>query len=446
MFRLTVPMIFGMISMVMLGIVDTFFISMLGTHELAAVSFSQPVANTVISVALGLGMALGALVSRLIGENNHRQAARLITDANIASAIIAVAIAATGIMIIDPLFRLLGATEEVLPFIRSYMSIWFVAAPMWMLTMIGNNALRAIGDIKLSALIMTLLSLLNLIFDPLLIFGIGPFPKLGVAGAALATLIACTIAWLCSISVLAFREKLLQFTRPRLSHLIPNWRELFKIAVPSIAANIMTPLAASILTAMIARFGLEAVAGFGVGSRIEFFSLMVVFALSSTLPMFIGQNLGAGRPDRVYQAMMGCLKFALVFQAGVYAVLLIAAPYIAGAFSDNPEVTSVIRTFLLILPLTYGAHGVVILVMVSLNVLRRPRTALLTTVVRLLCLYLPLAYLGSVLWGVTGIFVGAAIGNIVAGVIAYGIIKRVLREQGICIPDGLAQPRVEPQL
>lgn len=417
--------------MVMLGIVDTFFISMLGTYELAAVSFAQPVANTVISVALGLGMSLGALVSRLIGEKKHKQAARLITDANIISAIIAVTIAATGIMIIDPLFTALGATKEVLPFIRSYMSIWFIAAPMWMLTMIGNNALRAIGDIKLSALIMTLLSLLNLIFDPLLIFGIGPFPELGVAGASLATLIACSVAWLCSISVLGFREKLLQFCRPRLSHLIPNWRELFKIAVPSVAANIMTPLAASILTAMIARFGLEAVAGFGVGARIEFFSLMVVFALSSTLPMFIGQNLGAGKPERVYSAMMGCLKFSLLFQALVYALLLAAAPAIAATFSDNAEVNRVIRLFLMILPLTYGAHSVVILVMVSLNVLRRPRTALVTTSVRLLCLYLPLAYLGSVWWGVIGIFIGAAIGNIIAGVVAYGIIKRVLASQGI---------------
>lgn len=417
--------------MMMLGVVDTYFISMLGTRELAAVSFSQPVGNVLISVALGIGMSLGALVSRLIGENQHQRAARLITDAKIVAATIAVSLALLGILSIEPLFRQLGATDEVMPFIKSYMQIWFIAAPLWMLTMIGNNAFRAIGDTKLSATIMAVLSLLNLIFDPLLIFGIGPFPELGVAGAAWATLIACATAWICSVSALAFREHLLEFTVPRMAHLLPNWRELFKIAVPAIAANVMTPLAAAILTAMIARFGVEAVAGFGVGARVEFLSLMVVFALSSTLPMFIGQNIGAGKPHRAYRALMGSLRFILLFQAGVYLLLLAGSGQIAGAFSDNPEVIRIIKTFLLILPLTYGAHGVVILVMVSLNVLRRPRTALLTTVIRLMLLYLPLAYLGSLIWGVHGVFIGAACGNILAGLTAYVILRKVCVEQNI---------------
>lgn len=431
MFRLTVPMIFGMISMMLLGVVDTYFISLLGTNELAAVSFSQPIANILISVALGIGMALGALLSRLIGENQHQKAARFISDTKIIAALIAVALAVIGHLLIEPLFKALGATEAVMPFIKSYMNIWFIAAPMWMLTMIGNNALRAIGDTKLSASIMALLSLINLIFDPLLIFGIGPFPALGVAGAAWATLIACLTGWLCSLAVLTFREQLLEFTRPSWSHLLPNWRELFKIALPAIAANIMTPLAAALLTAMIARFGVEAVAGFGVGARIEFISLLVVFALSSTLPMFLGQNIGAGKPHRAYRALMGGIKFALLFQAGVYLLLLFTANNIATSFSDNPQVIHVIKTFLLVLPLTYGAHAVVILVMVSLNVLRRPRTALLTTVIRLLLLYLPLAYIGSILGGVNGLFLGAATGNIIAGMVAFTIIRRVLREQGI---------------
>lgn len=429
--RLTLPMILGMISMMLLGITDTFFISMLGTTELAAVSFSQPVANTMISIALGIGMSLGALVSRLIGASQHEQAGRLITDTKIIAATIAVSMAIIGYVVIDPLFKALGATEEVMPLIRAYMSIWFVAAPFWMLTLIGNNALRAIGDVKASATIMTLLSLLNLAIDPLLIFGIGPFPRLEVAGAAWATLIACAVAWMCSLSVLGFREHLLKFTQPRFSHLLPNWRELFKIGIPAVAANIMTPLAAALLTAIIARFGPEAVAGFGVGSRVEFVSLMVVFALSSTLPMFIGQNVGAGQKHRAFHALMGCLKFALVFQAVVYLLLILISPYIAAAFSDNPQVRLVIRSFLLILPLTYGAHGVVILVMVSLNVLRRPRTALLTTLIRLMLLYVPLAYLGSRWGGITGIFIGAATANVIAGIVSFCIIRRVCNEQGI---------------
>ena len=147
--------------------------------------------------------------------------------------------------------------------------------------------------------------------------------------------------------------------------------------------------------------------------------------------MFIGQNIGAGRGDRAYQALILCLRFVLVFQIGVYLLLLLVSPLITSGFSDNPQVINVIKTYLIIMPLSYSAHAVVILVMVSLNVLKRPRTALLITIIRLLALYLPLAYLGSLFWGITGLFAGAACGNVIAGVVAFRIVKKVCFDQGL---------------
>jgi len=196
-------------------------------------------------------------------------------------------------------------------------------------------------------------------------------------------------------------------------------------------ANIMTPLAAAIMTGMVATFGDVVVAGFGVGSRVETISLIFVMALSSTLPMFIGQNLGAGRTDRAYSALMGCLKFVLCFQCLVYLLLLVLGDSIARTFSDDARVIDVIRTYLLILPLTYGAHGVVVLCMVSLNVMRRPRIALLLTFTRLMVFYIPLAWAGSQIWGLKGLFMGAAAGNILACGFAYYMIRKVCRELGL---------------
>jgi Na+-driven multidrug efflux pump len=186
---------------------------------------------------------------------------------------------------------------------------------------------------------------------------------------------------------------------------------------------------------MVARFGDEVVAGFGVGSRVESISLIFVMALSSTLPMFIGQNVGAGRNDRAYTALMGSLKFVLGFQCLIYLVLLVLGESIANTFSSNAEVIQVIRTYLWILPLTYGAHGVVVLCMVSLNVLRRPRMALLLTFTRLMILYVPLAYIGSRLWGLQGLFAGAALGNILACLFAWTMIRKVSAEAGLNNPE-----------
>ncbi len=429
--RLTLPMIVGIFCMMFLGVADTFFISLLGTTQLAAASFVMSIYMLTVSMALGIGMGLGSLNARLVGERKMEQAARFITDAQLFTLVFAICAAGLTYLLIDPLFGLLGADAAVMPYIKSYMHVILFGTPFIMLTMVANNALRSVGNTRASAICSSILSLLNLLLDPLLIFGLGPFPALGMRGAALATVIAAIMSWLYSLFVLKKHENLLDFSRPELARLLSNWRRLMTIAVPAIGANIMTPLAAAIMTAIIARFGAEAVAGFGVGVRIESFSLIIVFALSSTLPMFIGQNIGAGKAGRAYAALTKCLYFTLILQAGIYLLVLALAAPLADGFSDNAQVIYVIKLFLLILPLTYGAHGLVILIMVSLNVLQRPRMALLISIIRLLCLYLPLAYGLSLVFGLEGLFAGAALGNVIASVIAYRIIKKVCLAQGL---------------
>ena len=432
--RLTGTMIMGIIAMMTLGIVDTWFISLLGTQQLAAIGFIIPVYMIFVSVALGIGMGISSITSRLVGEAKHDLAARYVTDAQILALLFSILIAILLGFSITGIFSAMGATEQVLPHIRNYMYILIFGLPMMMITFVGGNTFRAIGAIKTSASLSSLMALTNLALDPLLIFGLGPFPNLGMKGAAVATVIAAATASLVSVYLLATREKLLLFTMPRLRHIRENWEELLSIAVPAMLANMMTPIAAAIMTALIAGYGAEAVAGFGVGARIETLCLIVVFALSATLPMFIGQNLGAGTGERAHRALFGCLKFSIGFQIAVYILLITLAPYIAPAFSSDIRVIQVINTFIYILPLTYGAHAVVILVMVSLNVLRRPRLALFLIIIRLIALYLPLAYIGGLYWGITGLFSGAAIGNVIAAVIAYRVIRKVCAAEGGMMP------------
>jgi len=417
--------------MMLLGLVDSYFVALLGTGPLAAVSFTLPVTFTVISAGLGIGMSLGALVSRLIGAGKHEHAARLITDTQLFTFCVGLVLALMGFGLIEPIFKLLGATSEVMPDIKSYMHYWLLGAPFLMLILVTNNAFRAIGNVKASAWLSTLLAVSNAIFDPLLIFGVGPLPAMGVAGAALATLLAVLLTWFISLLTIWHKEKLLLLCWPGLSALVANWRRLLVIALPAMGSNIMTPVAAAILTAIIAQSGPESVAGFGVGSRIESVALILVFALSSVLPMFIGQNIGAGKPQRAYSALLIGLRFSLFFQAAVYLLLLLGSQFIASAFSSDERVVEVIRAFLLILPLTYGAHGVVILIMVCLNVLKRPKLALLTTLIRLLVLYVPLAFIGFQLAGATGMFVGAGLANIIAALVAYHLLRGVARQQGL---------------
>lgn len=426
--RLTASALMGNVAMVTLGIVDTFFISRLGTLELAAASFVIPIHMIYVSLALGIGMGMSSLNSRLMGESKFSESARLISDGLMFAALFAITVALLGSLIMNPLFRVLGADESTIPLIRDYLSILLAGLPPLMFVVVSMSTFRSMGNIKTSALLAATMAGLNILLDPLLIFGLGPFPELGIAGAAWATLYAAILTLGLAFYILGFHEKVLDFALPQIHHLKANWQQILSIGIPAMGANLMTPLAAAVMTAMIARQGDVAVAGFGVGSRIEMLSLIIVMALSSTLPMFIGQNIGAGRSDRAYVALMGCLKFVLGFQCFVYLLLWLFAGSVASVFSSNAEVVDIIETYLLILPVTYGAHGIVVLVMVSLNVLRKPRTALILTVTRLMLLYLPLAYLGSLFWGVKGLFIGAACGNVLAGFIAFRIIQKVCLE------------------
>lgn len=425
--RLTLPMMFAIVSLMLLGVVDSYFVGKLGLDELAALGFTLPIVSAAHSIALGLGMALSVICSRLLGSGDVEQAARTISDGRYLTIVFALLILLVLWFALEPLFRLMGAGPEVMPHVRDYMFTWLPCLPVIFLNMTGNTVLRAVGSPAKSAIVLFAVALINGILDPLLIFGWGPVPQMGMVGAAMATVLAWLISYGITVWMLGYQEKLLLKNISSWRTLLNNWRKLMVIGIPAVSANLFTPLGAAILTTMVAGFGTSAVAGFGVAIRIEAVCLLVAFALSSTLPMFIGQNLGAGRQGRARQALNGSLIFVLVFQAAIYVVLLLL-PSMGSTFSSASSVAKVIDDYLLLVPLSYGGHAVVILVMVSLNAMHQPRIALAITVLRLMTMTLPFAFIGSQFYGISGLFVGYAVGNVTSAVMAYLVLQRAWRK------------------
>ncbi len=430
-------MLYAIIAIMGLGIVDSYFISFLGTAELAAIAMIVPITLLITSVGLGLGMAISSLNSKLIGANKMGSAARLITDGFYLTGLVSVTTTALLIWQLEPIFIAIGADATTLPHIRAYMDVWIFSAPLTMYTMVSANTFRSIGDTATSAQIAITMTLVNLILDPILIFGLGPVPALGMPGAALATVIATIVSFVLGIYRLAVSEKLLLAA-------LPVWREfkqrsgqLIEIAIPAMLANAVVPLTAALLTRVVTEFGTGAVAGYGVGTRIEAICLILVYALSSTLPMFIGQNLGAGKFDRVAEATTLAFKFVLVLQLGIYFLLIISAPFIAGIFSDQESVQTTIKLYLWIVPLSYGLSGIVILINVAMNVLGKPRLALYINIIRLALFYLPFAIIGAKLFGLNGLFIGIALGNLLAWILALHLLKKTFRELSVPVNDRL---------
>ena len=309
------------------------------------------------------------------------------------------------------------------------MDSWYLGAVFLMSPMVGNAVLRASGDAKTPSILMATCGLINAILDPLLIFGLGPFPELGIKGAAIASVIAWAVGFFMIFYVLAVKKKLICIRVIPLLEFIVIVKRILKIGLPAAGANMLTPIAMAVLTAMIAVHGNAAVAGFGVGTRIESIASMVVLAVSMTLPPFISQNFGAGNWQRVEQAYKQVIKFVMLWQFAVYVLLLLTAGYIAMAFGkDDPEVMNVIKLFIWTLPLGYGLQGIIILSNSSFNALHKPLSALILSIVRLFVFYLPFAYIGSHYYGLTGLFVGALIGHVFTAIISYLWFTRSLPE------------------
>ncbi len=430
--RMTTPMIIGMLMLFTFSLVDTFFISFLGTEALTAISFTFPVTFTIMSLAIGLGIGASAVVGKYLGRSEYEKAKEASTVINYISLLLAAAIVCLCWFFMNDIFRLMGASEYLIPTIRNYMVVWFPGSIMVVCIMTGNSVLRARGDTKTPSILMAAAGFINVVLDPILIFGLGPMPALGIQGAAWATVTAWGVGYVYLMYLLIIKKELVSRSLPDHSVMLSSGREMMRIGIPAAGANMMTPLAAGIMTAIAAGFGDAAVAAFGVGARLEPIATLIVLAMSSSLPPLISQNFGAGKIDRVGEAYRLSTRFILGWQLLVYAGLALSAGVIASAFSDDPEVIQTIKLFLWILPLGYGLQGIIILTNSSLNALHQPMSALYLSAMRFFVFYVPLAYVGSQLFGLAGFFAGALTGNLMMAAISWRSFKRALtREQQI---------------
>jgi putative MATE family efflux protein len=432
--RMTTPMIVGMFMMFSFNLVDTFFISMLGTEALSAISFTFPVTFTIMSLAIGLSIGTSAVVAKYIGRGEAEQAKQASTVTNYVAIVLAAILAAAAYIFMDEIFLALGASESLLPSIRLYMDIWMPTSVMLVAIICANSVLRANGDTRTPSILMAAAGLINAGLDPILIFGFGPIPAMGIQGAALATMFSWVAGVIFLFYYLAIRHEFIYKGLPSAAVFRKSAKEMLQIGIPASGANMLTPIAAGVMTAIVAGYGETAVAAYGVGSRLESIACLVILALSSTLPPFVSQNLGAGRIDRIEEACRLSMRFILGWQLMIYVVMVLAAPAIAWVFTRDPEVSAIIRLYIWIMPLSYGLQGVIILSNSALNAIHRPMVALYLSIARFFVLYVPLAWIGSSLFGLPGFFAGAFTGTVLMAVLSWITFRRVLgieREQMI---------------
>jgi putative MATE family efflux protein len=416
--RLALPLAWGMLALTSFAVADTFFISRLGTRELAALGFCLPVLMFFMGLVFGLSVGTTSAVARVYGEGDFEKVRRLCTDALSLTVLLQLAAAALGMLFSDPVFRLMGAREELMPLIHRYMVIWYCGWPFLGLMMMGNACIRAMGDTRFVSRMMTTLAALNVALDPFLIFGLGPFPRMGMPGAAATHVFANYLTCMISLYVLIFRRRVLQ---PRVLHdgLTQSWRRILHVAVPSVISNQIAPVSAAIITYLAAAFGKEAVAALGVATRIESVPTLVFYATGASVSIFTGQNFGAGNYGRIQEVVRTGSRYALAWGVIVAALLWASAGVVAPWFDSNAAVQAYTTQYLRWVPVSYGAMGVMVISNAALNGMGRPLPATTLILLKAIVLYIPLAWVLQARFGFQGILMALAVTNVTVGLLSY---------------------------
>lgn len=426
--RLAGPMMFGIAAVMSVQLVDTYFVGRLGTGPLAALAFSFPIAFTMASLSIGLSAGAASVVSRAVGRGHRRRTQRLAADSLLLTTGVMVLLTALGLVTVSPVLRMLGAESEILTMATAYMQIWYLSLPFLAATMVANAMVRACGDASAPSTIMVTSAVFNLGATPLLVFGAGPIPGLGIEGAALATLGARILSAACALYLVIWRDRLVVSFRRGFRRFLKSAGQVFSISIPAAIGNASNPLGIAVATAAIAVLGSETVAAFGVATRLEAFAIIPMLALSASIGPIVGQNWGASRADRVERA----LKTAYALSAG-WSLLLAGFFWVAGqplaeAFASEPDVADEAARYLWIVPISLWGYGIAIIAAGAFNGLGKPLFALAYSLTRTALFYVPMVWVASRIDGSTTVYTAIAVANGLGGlVVAFESIRRIRR-------------------
>lgn len=447
-FRMLLPMTFGIIAMMLVGTIDTYWVGSLGIAQQAAVQMSFPISMLVMSVSIGLGAGAVSAVSRAQGQKHTESVRRIATDAMTLAVLLVGAVSIVGVILVEPLFRFMGASEAVLPHVVDYMSVWFGGIILIVGPMVASNILRALGNAVIPSVMMMAAAFVNLILDPFFILdSIWGLPGLGwgVAGAATATVIANGVTFVFVLGYLVFREKLIDFSWPGLGEVLHHWAEICRVGLPAAASNTFNPFGLAVAMGALgaAQFGDAAVAGLGVGGRLEAFALAPLFALSASIGAVTGQNGGAGLPDRVRQAFTKSFLFCTAWGLGMAIFFALCGGLFAAAFMpDDVAGQQVAETYWQIVPITIAGYGITMAASAGFNGLGRPLAGVMITSGRAIGLMIPLVIGGAVVFGsVTGVIAGIATANVIAGIVT---VVLVLSIAPMTAKNGRARAKASP--
>lgn len=425
-FLLAVPMVLEMLMESVFGILDVFFVGRLGPEAVAAVGLTEALLTIVYALAMGLSMSTTALVARRIGEGDSERAARTAVQAIVLGVVVCLPFALAGVLAPRLALGLMAAPSAVVEAGWGYTAWMLGGSVSIMLLFLINAVFRGAGDASIAMRSLWLANGVNLVLDPCLIFGLGPFPELGVMGAAVGTTIGRSVGVAYQLHRLAHASGRLRVARSQLTiDLGLAWR-LVRVSVGGTAQFLIATASWLGLVRILSEFGSAALAGYTIALRIVIVTILPAWGLSNAVATLVGQNLGAGKPDRAERAVWITGLYNMGFLLLVMALFLLAGGRLVGYFSADLEVQRLGSLCLRVFSYGYGfyAWG-----MVMLQAFNGAGDTLTPTWINLFCYWLvqlPLAFalahgLGQ---GPNGVFLAIMLTETLVAVVGLFVFRR----------------------
>jgi putative MATE family efflux protein len=423
----TLPAIIGVAAIMSIGLVDAYFIGQLGRDALAAISFIFPISVALTSLGVGVMAGINSVVARALGEGDRDKAARRANFGIIFAVGSGIVMGLVLFALIDPLFRLMNAPNNLLPIIRTYMQPFALGFPLILAIMGFNGVLRGQGEARKTSYVSLTYASANWILDPLLITGAFGFEGFGVVGAAYATIIGWACGAVMAIVLMRSSDIPLDLGLLRKCSLVDPAKSILRVGLPAAFSNAVNPIGLSILTALVALDGEAAVAGFGAAGRLQSFATVPLLALSGSIGAIVGQNWGAGKYDRARQSALYAFGFCIVWGLVIAVAMVAAAQWFAQIFTEDPAVIAEFALYLEIAAWGYAGFGVLIVANGILNAVDKASFALGQSLSRVFLVMLPVAWLLLDRWGSAGIYTAELAANAFGAVTGTALIYYALK-------------------
>lgn len=425
-FLLAVPMVLEMVMESIFAITDIYFVSGLGANAVAVVGLTEAVITLLYAVAIGLSMAVTAMVARRIGEQDIDGARKVSSQTLIIGMVVAIVIGTTGVSYAQEILVLMGAEPDVVELGQGYTSIMLGGSITILYLFLINAIFRGAGDATIAMRSLWLANGINIVLDPLLIYGIGPFPEMGVTGAAVATNIGRGVGVIYQLYHLFGMSSRIQLSLNILKLDLALCRRLVQVSVGGVFQFIIATASWIALVRIISSYGSAAVAGYTIAVRVIIFTILPAWGMSNAVATLVGQNLGAGNPERAEKSVWVVAKYNVYFLVAVAIFFIGFAHPIIGIFSSDPVVIEYGVDCLRLISYGYGFFAVGMILVQAFNGAGDTFTP---TKINFLCYWMiqiPLAYFlaKSLGFGPTGVFVSITVAESLLAVVGYLVFKR----------------------